>query len=39
MTYAIRVYWRMLLIRLGLRRATMGDMLDRLIQRRDTPSR
>ncbi len=35
MKQAIKVYIRLMLIRLGLRRATLGDALDRLIQHRD----
>jgi len=32
--YTLRVAWRQLLIRLALRRATLGDALDRLLQHR-----
>ena len=33
--YQTRVAFRLLLIRLGLRRATLGDAFDRLVQHRD----
>ena len=35
MTYQFRTAMRLLLIRLGLRRATLGDAFDRLAQHRD----
>lgn len=35
MRYYLKVYLKQLLIRLGLRRATLGDALDKLIQHRD----